>query len=96
MFREDLDCIPVPQPQNYHNYCQICVCTYENYEQHILTDVHMNKSRNQAQLADIDNIIEELEQDKRWNSNRMTNAKKDTLLSEAEISWVIHKDGRRI
>lgn len=46
VYREDLDCIPVPQPQNYHNYCQICASTYDNYEKHILTDFHLRKSRN--------------------------------------------------
>ena len=61
-----------------------------------MTDVHMLKSRTQAQLADIDNIIDELEQDQRWKTSSMNNAKKDTQLGEKELFWVIHKDGRRI
>ena len=35
VYREDLDYIPVPQPQNYHNYCQICTVNYDNFDKHI-------------------------------------------------------------
>lgn len=98
VFREDLDYIPLPQPQNYHNYCQICSVNYENYEAHIKSDFHQRKSRNQAQHADIDNIIDELNHEKRWLKPIQNNSysKKETQLGDVELLFAILKDGKSI
>ena len=60
VLREEMYNIPIPRPQVYHTYCQICNCQYDNFDEHIATDSHLRRAKNQAQIGGIDDLISQL------------------------------------
>ena len=60
VFREDLSHIPVPRPQSYHTYCQVCNEMYVDFEQHVAQESHKTRAKNQAHISDIDDVIAQL------------------------------------
>jgi hypothetical protein len=46
VIREEMNEIPIPRPQVYHTYCQICNAQYDNFDEHIATDSHLRRAKN--------------------------------------------------
>lgn len=87
--------IPVPKPQSHHNYCQVCLNNYENFEEHVSCESHLIRAKNQAQLSAIDDIIGTLNEKKSW----LTNWKPDPVKVRKNIpcpvfQYKITKEGR--
>ena len=68
IFHENLPMgeIPIPKPQSYHTYCQICNLQYDDFETHILTESHLKRAKNQPQIVSIDDMINEMNVQKKW------------------------------
>lgn len=60
--------VEVPKPQTYHTYCQICMVNYEDFDEHVASAGHGTRAKNQAQIPMIDDIINTLNEEKRWLS----------------------------
>lgn len=50
IFREKIPMeeIEVPRPQANHCFCQICAVQFEDFDQHIQTESHLRRAKNQA------------------------------------------------
>ena len=92
VYRENLGDIPVPKPLDYHNYCQICNEVYENFDDHIASDQHQITSKHQANLSEIDNLIDDLNDKKCWANNaRNLNNEPVNREDVAFMDYVVNK-----
>ena len=67
--RDPLSFIPMPKPQTYHTYCQICNLNYEHFDEHIKSDSYLRKARRYPNLAQIDDLIKDMETETKWLDN---------------------------
>ena len=87
--------VEVPKPQTYHTYCQICMVNYEDYDEHVQNSSHITRAKNQIQIPQIDELITELNQERRWESSTwVAEPKQDKRGPKPIIRFVISKDNK--
>ena len=86
--------ITIPKPQSYHNYCQVCMCIYENFEEHVTGESHLIRAKNQVYLTKIDDIINQLNCDEPWIHNWKPEAPKVKPTGRKMFQYKITKEGK--